>query len=52
MQSIKCWPFMVLILLLGYVWPIGIHAGDIPRQRSVRSPSHTVALLELYTSEG
>jgi hypothetical protein len=42
------------VLLGGFLVLVG--AASVPaeagRERSVQSPSHTVALLELYTSEG
>jgi hypothetical protein len=49
MQAMRHWAMMVLVLLLGP--PLLIQADD-SKSHSVQSPPHTVALLELYTSEG
>ena len=49
MKVMRHWAVMGLALLLGS--PLLIQAGD-SKSRSVQSPPHTVALLELYTSEG
>jgi hypothetical protein len=50
MQVLRHWAVMVfLVLLLGQ--PLLIQADD-SKSHSVQSPPHTVALLELYTSEG
>jgi len=49
MKIMRHWAVMWLTLLLGL--PLLIQAGD-STSRSVQSPPHTVALLELYTSEG
>ena len=42
------------VILCGFFVLTGValaHA-EAERERSIQSPSHTVALLELYTSEG
>jgi hypothetical protein len=49
MQVMRHWAVMVLPLLLG---PSLLIQADDSKSRSVQSPLHTVALLELYTSEG
>jgi hypothetical protein len=49
MQVMRHWAVMILALLLGP--PLLIQADD-SKSHSVQSPPHTVALLELYTSEG
>jgi hypothetical protein len=49
MEVMRHWAVMILALLLGP--PLLIQADD-SKSHSVQSPPHTVALLELYTSEG
>lgn len=49
MQVMRHWTVMVLAFLLGP--PLLVQADD-SKSRSVQSPPYTVALLELYTSEG
>ena len=48
-QVLRHWAVMVLALLLG---PPLLMQADDSKSHSVQSPPHTVALLELYTSEG
>ena len=48
-QVLRHWAVMVLALLLGS--PLLMQADD-SKSHSMQSPPHTVALLELYTSEG
>ena len=48
-QVLRHWTVMVLALLLG---PPLLMQADDSKSHSVQSPPHTVALLELYTSEG
>lgn len=49
MQVMRHWAVMVLALLLGSLLLI---QADDSKSYFVQSPPHTVALLELYTSEG
>ena len=49
MLAMRHWAMVVLVLLLGP--PLLIQADD-SKSHSMQSPPHTVALLELYTSEG
>lgn len=49
MPVMRYWAVMVLAFFLG---PSLLIQADNSQSRSVQSPPHTVALLELYTSEG
>ncbi len=42
------------VILCGFLLlaSTAVASAEAGRERSVQSPSHTVALLELYTSEG
>ena len=51
MQRIPNWLSVSLLVVGGLVWQTISPAAE-PHQLSAQSPSHSVALLELYTSEG
>ncbi|MEE9147222.1 MAG: hypothetical protein V3U27_07485 [Candidatus Tectomicrobia bacterium] len=51
MRSTRLWHFVLVLMCGGYVWVTMAQAAE-PQTFSAQSPAHTVALLELYTSEG
>jgi hypothetical protein len=51
MQRVKQWFLFLLLAFSGPIWLGVLHAAE-PQYLTVQSPPHTVALLEVYTSEG
>lgn len=51
MRHVRRWQLIFLLTLFGSGWVITGHAAEAG-QLTAQSPPHTVAVLELYTSEG
>ena len=51
MQRVRQWFLFLLLALSGHIWLGVLHAAE-PQQLAMQSAPHTVALLEVYTSEG